>query len=692
MPPLETSVAKAATSTQDVEFKTYLPSESRYSARIKNEEWERHRRKLTDLHRKNIPRKQMLEILKREDGFYASMPQLNHRFNVWGLRRYEKSTSSPQKAKSPSHSKTPSPDRYQPTVPSPPSGVMTATHDPPSRPARGELYPPPLFDLEGVDRGITAQGDAGEQHHVAADHGDDEGDGVQWEEVFEAMSQQLPASFGTEAMAITSWNPSVDFFGASSYPAEYSVDISWRLISDNDTSSTSEGQGILTPGTDTLSRASCSSNAADSDPLAQGTEFGEEGSTGTSQALSHPGRPTAPHPYGIPVIQQPTDLRVAESLLRCVADFASLTTSDRQRRPSPSSFLPSYNTAAAKFRPDVRRQQIRRCINATAEAYENSHYFLKLGEPTKAIQRLKDAAPTAIPMLADPDLFLLTRLVEIATWSTWKKFPGYESRVFKFLSREAGNELGVQHPLTLLLGCFAEAAAISTSYPTLWTVIIDHIDRIADDSDPVSRSEAQQIRIKAYFYLVRVLRNNARHSEAIQRCQELIQLCIAIDGTRSFSANRARYNLAVNHCEAGDLPSAVEAYRETRKYLGTRDSPSDGWIFAVFASSELAQLHEQLVEMEKASEYYEEALVSFLECGGDESTGALLMLNDLFDFHKRMDNQEQVERIMKQYPACWTASKTGGLDDVQRWVGRRVTTQASGGKKWRAWTWTSPIA
>lgn len=61
-------------------------------------------------------------------------------------------------------------------------------------------------------------------------------------------------------------------------------------------------------------------------------------------------------------------------------------------------------------------------------------------------------------MFDEPDLFLFTRLVEIATWSIWKEFPGYERSVFKYLSCEAGKELGPQHPLTLLLGCFSRVA------------------------------------------------------------------------------------------------------------------------------------------------------------------------------------------------------------------------------------------
>jgi tetratricopeptide (TPR) repeat protein len=261
--------------------------------------------------------------------------------------------------------------------------------------------------------------------------------------------------------------------------------------------------------------------------------------------------------------------------------------------------------------------------------------------------------------------------------------------VFRLLAALAREGLGPQHPLTLLLGCFSKAAAISTSYPTLWMCVIDHIDQMADDQ--LSRGEAQEIRIKAYFYLIRVLRNNGNHFAAIQRCQELIQLCIATDGFRSFSANRARYNLAVNHCEAGNLEAAMEAYGEARKYLGTADCPYEGWVFAVFATNELAQLYEQEGNVDKAGEYYEEALVSFLQRGGNESSGALLMLKDLIDFHKRYGHEEQLGLVQIQYPACFALLLADRLDNLRLWVGRRVTTQASGGKKNRAWTWTSPI-
>lgn len=94
-------------------------------------------------------------------------------------------------------------------------------------------------------------------------------------------------------------------------------------------------------------------------------------------------------------------------------------------------------------------------------------------------------------MFVDPDLFLLTRLIEIATWSSWKKFPEYEPVMFRFLAALARERLGPQHPLTILLGCFSKAAAISTSYPTLWTCLIDRIDQMANNQ--VSRGVAEEI-------------------------------------------------------------------------------------------------------------------------------------------------------------------------------------------------------
>ncbi|TGJ86610.1 hypothetical protein E0Z10_g2172 [Xylaria hypoxylon] len=436
----------------------------------------------------------------------------------------------------------------------------------------------------------------------------------------------------------------------------------------------------------------------------------------------------------------PADMATTNKLLRCVNDFASLISS--REKKGHGSFIPRQDQVTNKCQQDeVRRQQIKGCINATTKAYDHAHYYLKLGEPLKAILKFQDAAPTVLPMFGEPNLYLLTRLIEIGTWSTWKKFPGYEPVVFRFLESSARQKLGPRHPLVLLLGCFAQATAISNveireigtlhshvykvdqipmpfglsfysvnhpeynyhmlhlyvspllltskSYPTIWLCVIDHIDRMADDY--ISRAEAQSIRIKAYFYLVRVLRNNGYHSAAIQRCQELIQLCIAIDGIRSFSANRARYNLGVNLCEAGNPNAAIAAYKEARKYRGEADFPSDGWVFAVFASSEIAQLPEQEGCIDKAGKYYEEALLGFTQCGGDGSSGALLMLKDLLEFHDRHDLMESSIRVADQYPASYALLQDGRLDDVREWVGRQVTTQASGGKLNRAWTWTSSI-
>ncbi|KAI1123713.1 hypothetical protein F5Y10DRAFT_285815 [Nemania abortiva] len=248
---------------------------------------------------------------------------------------------------------------------------------------------------------------------------------------------------------------------------------------------------------------------------------------GTSLSSSRSVGTRAISPYALPKIQMPEDMATTDRILRC----------------------------------------IRSCINATTESYEDAHYYLKLGEPLKAVRKFQDAMPTVPPMFGEVNLFLLTRLIEIATWSSWKKFPGYEPVVFRFLAGSAAQKLGSRHPLALLLGCFAQTAVIGPSYPTTWSCVINHVDRMADDES--SRAETQSIRIKAYFYLIRVLRNNGDYCTAIQRCHELIRPYIAIDGTRSFSANRARYNLGVNHCEAGNPDAVIEAYEEARKYRGT---------------------------------------------------------------------------------------------------------------------------
>lgn len=115
-------------------------------------------------------------------------------------------------------------------------------------------------------------------------------------------------------------------------------------------------------------------------------------------------------------------MQATNGILRCVNDFASLILNERQKEPF-SFTLRREQTANQQPREDIRRLQIRRCINAIAEAYENAHYFLKLGEPSKAIERLNDATQTAPTMFVDPDLFLLTRLIEIATWSKLEEVP-----------------------------------------------------------------------------------------------------------------------------------------------------------------------------------------------------------------------------------------------------------------------------
>ncbi|KAI4157740.1 MAG: hypothetical protein LQ342_008039 [Letrouitia transgressa] len=176
--------------------------------------------------------------------------------------------------------------------------------------------------------------------------------------------------------------------------------------------------------------------------------------------------------YAVQHIQMPTDMHVTDCLLRCVNDFASLI---RQKR-TPSLMLRREQTASQQPREDIPRVQLRCCINATTPIYESVCYFLKLGEPSKAIERLKDARLTVPYMFVDPDLFLLTRLIQIATWTSWKKFPEYEPVVFRFMAAYARDWLGPEHPLTLLLGCFSKSAATSTSYPTLWTCVVNHID------------------------------------------------------------------------------------------------------------------------------------------------------------------------------------------------------------------------
>lgn len=387
-------------------------------------------------------------------------------------------------------------------------------------------------------------------------------------------------------------------------------------------------------------------------------------------------------------IQMPTDMHVTDCLLRCMNDFASLMLNKRQKR-TPSLILRREQTASQQPREGIPRVQLRRCINATTDIYESVCYYLKLGEPLKAIERLKDARLTVPYIFVDPDLFLLTRLIQIATWSSWKKFPEYEPVVFRFLAACARDWLSPEHPLTLLLGCFSKAAAISMSYPTLWTCVINHIDQMADEQ--YLKGEAQEIRIKAEFYLIGALARNGNSFAATQRSQELIQLCVAIDGVHSFTANRARYSLAKTLCNAGNLEAAIEAYDEARKYLGTADCPYKGWIFAVFATNELAQLYEQEGNIHKAGKYYEEALVGFLQRGGDESSGALLMLKDLIGFHERYGHEEQLARVKIQYPASYALLSAGRLDEVRLWVGPRVTTAAGRGKKYRAWFWMSPI-
>ncbi|KAK1750192.1 hypothetical protein QBC47DRAFT_394768 [Echria macrotheca] len=659
-------------------FKPYLsPSESRYAPRIGNDEWERYRKKLTRLHRQNIPRKTILQIMKDEDGFQPSMPQLNARFNQWRLRRYEKASRQNTPA---AREDLLGPHLSQPST-SPPESTMlvrfNSSHDVTQQLRR---------DIEGVGGGF-------EGIETSLPHNHDQA----W---LQLEASGTSSSDGSSALLTSRPTRSHQIVGASGFAG---VPTTGRRVSDEDTSS-SGAPDILTPGTTTPSQASTTSHGSTTATYIQTLEsFEQSGDRGLQNQGQHAAdtsqqaymlyanrqRYRAMSPYARSPIPLPKDFKVSEDLLRCIQNFSRFMSNDQSNTNSFGLYMSS--PTRARLRDNAQKLHIRRCINATAEAFEGAHYFLKLEDPAKAHQRLYDAATTIPPMFEAPDLFLLTRLVEIATWSSWKKFPGYEPIVFKYLTSEAGKRLGVLHPLTLLLDCFTQQASISIAYPTLWQCVIEHIDQITDASDSQARIEAQQIRIKAYFYLVRVLRNTGRYDDAILRCKELISLCVHTDGARSFSANRARYNLAVNYCEAGDIHAAMEAYGEARKWLGTRDCPDEGWVFSVFASSELAQLYEQEGDVAKAAELYEEALVPFLEIEGDSSSGALLMLKDLLDFYKRLGNREQLNRIYSQYPACCAVLESGALNDARRCVGRRVTTQASGGKKRRPWTWTSPI-
>lgn len=607
--------------TVKMNIKPYSPGQGRYSARIKNEEWEPYRQKLTLLHSMNVPRRQMLEILDREDDFRPSLPQLNARFNTWGLRRYDKSVSK--------------------------SGATAEDSSP--------------------DRNSGQQNSHPQSINIMANHKSRVGGN-------EDQNRQTPSIIHED----------ISFDNLSGEESsENGIIIMTPDSSPNSRSHASSASHVSLSGTpDRNESVSLAVRNAHStfDPACVVSS-----DTHGSRLHATSSRLRVSSPYAIHAMKTPTDLLVTDKLLRGLNEYTLLISNNRQKRTQ------AFETGRMSDHQanEIRRLQIRTGINSTAQAYENAHYFLKLGEPGKAIQRLQDASSTAPLLFEEPDLFLLTRVIEIATWSSWKKFPEYEPFVFKYLAAESGKKLGQQHPLTHLLAGFAQAAAISTSYPTLWTCIIERIDELADDQ--VSRSESQQIRIKAYFYLVRVLRNNSNYFAAVERCKELIQLCITVDGIRSFSANRARYNLAVNHCEAGNLDDAMEAYEEAEKYLGTMNCPNDGWIFAVFATNERAQLYEQKGNIEKAGECYEQALVRFLQFGGDESSGAILMLKDLVDFHGRHDNEGELSCVRKQYPACYAALISGVLDNPQHWVGRRVTTQASGGKSNRAWTWTSPI-
>ncbi|KAI0535032.1 hypothetical protein GGR58DRAFT_519713 [Xylaria digitata] len=589
-----------------VSFKLQCPAESGYSARIKDEEWERHREKLTHLHHQAVPRREILNILGREDSFNPSLPQLDARLRIWGLRRYDTTKGTPCTG---------------PATGNPPKKRSSPTGDP-----------------------LTKQILPYSEHTGDTDNSEDE--------------SLVLTPIGT---------PEKSNYQSTPLSLQYS---SARRVSRDEEKPTE----------------------ADSELCINSDEsFTTDATSALSSSLSiiRSAKMQTAFPYALSTIQMPTDMATTDKLLRCVNDFASLMSSQRQK--SHGIVIPRQGQATNKLQQDeVRRQQIKDCINATTEAYDNAHYYLKLGETSKAILKFQDAAPTVLPMFGETNLFLLTRLLEIGTWSSWKRFPRYESVVFHFLEHSAQQKLGPRHPLVVLLGCFAKAAAISKSYPTIWSCVIDHIDRMADNE--ISQAEAQRTRITVYIFLVRILRNNGNYSAAIQRCQELIQICITVNGLRSLSANRARYNLGVCYCEAGKPYAAIAAYEEARKYRGTVDAPYDGWIFSVFASSEIAQLYEQEGCIDQAGKYYEEAMLEFTRYGGDGSFGALLMLKDLLEFHERHGHKEASARAIDQYPAYYALLRDGRLDDGPQGSGRRqITTQMTRGKSSREWTWSLPI-
>lgn len=581
-------------------FKVYLPGQPAYSARIRDEDWETHRVKITRLHNQFSSRSRILSILRREDNFHPSMPQLNARFHRWGLRCYDK----PQRV----------------------------------------LQDPATTSPAAENRLLNTQG---KDKSVSSNRSDEDGQGYLQDEV-EPRSNAGP-------------NPDATTVGLEG-------------LSDSPIVPTPPA----TPPTPGSSE--------------DGEEFVSEPIAVNANLLPSNSSSIVPSnerfkPITFHVVQLPTETNVTDSILRCIAEFATwLPVSSREKMKVSSSATVSQ---AHQNIVTVRKLQTRDCIQATAEAYEGAHYQLKLGFPDRAICRFRDAVQTAQGMFTEPDLFLLTRLIEIATWSSWKKFPEYEPIVFRFLAASARQQLGVLHPLAIMLGFFSQAAAISPFYPMVWLCIIERIDKMT--LDPTAQAEVKYLRIKAYFYLIRVLRNNANYYEAIRRSEELIQLCITVDGVRSYSANRARFNLAVNYCEQGNIFQAMEVYEQTRQYQGIGEDWHDGWVFAVFATSELAQLYEQFGQFAMAACYYEEAVLKFLLYEGYQSSGALLMLKDLKDFYERQHNLEELNRLREQYSASWGLLLAGRLDDQRNLIGCRVTSQAVKGKQNRAWTWTSPI-
>lgn len=68
----------------------YDPKSQAYAARIKHEEWERHRAFISDLHAAKTPRKVMLKRLRDEYNFRPTLGQLQAKCKEWNLKVYAK--------------------------------------------------------------------------------------------------------------------------------------------------------------------------------------------------------------------------------------------------------------------------------------------------------------------------------------------------------------------------------------------------------------------------------------------------------------------------------------------------------------------------------------------------------------------------------------------------------------------------